>query len=128
VTRTTHPRLMIPTIALIGGSAIALGTWIGAGWAAALGIETVSIVGAAAYYVLGGRDSDVGALIGSRPDERQLNISTRSTALAGIVLILVALGGVVVSSAVGGPGWVFLLFCVVGGFTYLAGLAIFRDG
>ena len=103
-----------------------MGAWIGSGWGAAVGIETVTIAGAVLYYLLGGRDSDVGALVGSRPDERQASIGMRATALTGLVLILMAIGGVIVTSALAKPTWPFLLFCVVGGATYLTGLVIYR--
>jgi hypothetical protein len=119
--------MIVPATAFVLGSAIAVGAWIGSGWAAAVGIETVAIAGAIFYYLFARRDSDVGALFGSRPDERQASISMRSTALAGNVLILMAIGGVVVTFALAKPAWPFLLFCVVGGVTYLAGLVIYRD-
>jgi hypothetical protein len=127
VIATRHPRLIVPASALVLGSAIAAGTWIGAGWGAAAGIEVVAIAGAIVYYLVGARDTDTGALFGGRPDERQASIGMRSTALAGNALILTALGGVIVSSAMSKPTWPFLLFCVVGGATYLMGLLIYRD-
>jgi hypothetical protein len=40
------------------------------------------------------------------------------------VLILVAIGGDIVTSALAEPVWPFSLFCVVGGATYLVGLVI----
>ncbi len=122
---TRHPRLIVPGTMLVLGSLIALGSFIGAGWGAAVGIEAITIVAAVVYYVLGGRDSDVGALFGSRPDERQASINMKATALTGNVLILVAIGGVVVTSALAEPAWPFLLFGVVGGITYLIGLLIY---
>jgi hypothetical protein len=126
VIATRHARLMIPGGAAVLGSAIAVGAGIGSGWGAAVGIEAVTIAGAVLYYFVGGRDSDVGALFGSRPDERQASIGMRSTALTGNILILTAIGGVIVTSALAKPVWPFTLFCVVGGATYLAGLVIYR--
>jgi hypothetical protein len=127
VIATRHARLVVPATALVLGSAIAVGAWVGSGWGAAVGIEAVTLAGALLYYFLGSRDSDLGALMGSRPDERQASIGMRSTALTGFVLILMAIGGVVVTSALAEPAWPFLLFCVVGGATYLAGLVIYRN-
>jgi hypothetical protein len=95
------------------------------GLGAALGIEAVTIAGASLSFLLGGRDRDVDALFGSRPDERQASINMRSTALAGNVLILVAIGGVI-TSALAKPVWPFLLVCVVGGATSLVRLVIYR--
>ena len=124
---TRHARLIVPATALVFGSAIAVGAWIGSGWGAAVGVEAVAITGAVLYYLLAGRDSDVGALFGSRPDERQACIGMQATALTGIVLTAVALGGVIVTSALDKPAWPFLLFCGVGGATYLVGLLIYRN-
>ena len=125
--QTRNPRLIAPAVTIVLGSAIAIGAWVGRGWGAALVIELGTVVGAAGYLVLGGRDSDVGALFGHSPDERQASLGMRATALAGNVLILVAIGGTVIAIAVGTPVWPFLLFCFVGGATYLVGLVIYRD-
>ncbi len=111
---------------VVGGSAIAIGSWIGQGLGAGLSVEIVTLVATFGYYVLGGRDSDLGALFGSRPDERQVSIDLRATAFTAHVLILVAVGGVVVSMAMGALVWPFLLFGVVGGVTYVVGLLIYR--
>jgi hypothetical protein len=105
VIATRHPRLVAPAVTVVLGSAIALGGWIGTGWGAALAVELVTVIGACAYYLLGGRDSDVGALFGSRPDERQTSIGMRATALTGNVMILVAIGGVVIATATGSSAW-----------------------
>jgi hypothetical protein len=94
---------------------------------AALGIELVTVIGACGYYLLGSRDSDVGALFGSRPDERQASIGMRAIALTVNVLILVAIGGVVIATATGISAWPFFLFCSVGAATFLIGLFIYGD-
>ena len=125
--QTRNPRLVVPVFTAVLGTAIAIGAWVGAGWGAAVVVELGAVVGATGYFVLGGRDSDIGALFGSRADERQASIGVRATALVGNVLILVAIGGTVIAIAGGTAAWPFLLFCVVGGATYLAGLVIYRD-
>jgi hypothetical protein len=124
--KTLHPRLVIPATMAVLGTAIAIASWIGSGWASAVGVEFVTVIATAAYYVLGGRDSDFGALFGSRPDERQASVSVRATALAANALVLLAIGGVIVSTAMGALVWPFLLFGVVGACTYMIGLVIYR--
>lgn len=124
---TRNPRLVAPAVTVVLGSAIALGAWIGAGWGAALAVELVTVIGACGYYLLGGRDSDVGALFGSRPDERQASIGMRATALTGNVMILVAIGGVIIATAAGTSVWPFFLFCWVGAATFVVGLVIYRN-
>jgi hypothetical protein len=121
-----NPRLVVPMTMASIGTAIAIATWIGDGWSGALGVEVVTVVATIAYYVLGARDSDFGALFGSRADERQITISMRATVLAANVLALTAIGGVIISMALGDLVWPFLLFGAVGGVTYFAGLAFYR--
>jgi hypothetical protein len=122
-----HPRLVVPVVTVVLGSAIALGAWIGTGWGAALAVELVTVIAAGGYYFLGGKDTDVGALFGSRPDERQASIGLRATALTGNVMVLVAIGGVVIATATGSSAWPFFLFCLVGAAAFLIGLVIYRD-
>jgi hypothetical protein len=124
--KTMDRRLLVPTAMAIGGSAIAIAAWIGQGAGGAVAIEIVTIVATVGYFVLGGRDSDFGAIFGSRPDERQANIDLRATAFAGLALVLLAIGGVIVTTAMGTLVWPFMLFAVVGGVTYVVGLLIFR--
>ena len=125
--RTTRPRLQVPGVMAIGGSAIALTTLVHSGWGAALSVEAVTIAATLGYYVLGGRDSDVGALFGGRPDERQTSVGMKAAGLAGIVTSVVALGGLVVATAVGSTIWPFALLCCVTAASFLAGLVIYRS-
>jgi hypothetical protein len=124
---TKRPRILVPAVMAIGGTAIAVGLWIGNGWRAALGVELLTVVAACGYLVLGGRDTDFGAMIASKPDERQASIGMRAAALSGVTLCIAALGGVVIATAMGRLVWPFLLFSVVGSTAYLMGLVIYRD-
>jgi hypothetical protein len=124
--KTMDRRFLVPATMAIGGSALAIATWIGQGVGGAVAIEITTAVATVGYFVLGGRDSDFGAIFGSRPDERQANIDLRATAFTGMALILLAIGGVIVTTAMGRLVWPFMLFAVVGGVAYVVGLLIFR--
>lgn len=124
--KTMDRRLLVPATMAIGGSAIAIATWIGQGFGGALAVEIVTVVLTVGYFILGGRDSDFGAIFGSRPDERQATIDLRATAFTGLALSLLAIGGVIVTTAMGKLVWLFMLFAVVGGVAYVVGLLIFR--
>jgi hypothetical protein len=126
--RTRQPRLRVPAVMAVGGSAIALASLVGSGWAAALLVELFTVAATIGYYVLGGRDTDLGAVFGSRPDERQATIEMRATALAGNVMCIVAVGGFVIATALGSATWPFALFGVVGAAAFLAGSVIYRAG
>ena len=68
----------------------------------------------------------VGALVGSRADERQKLLSLRSRALAFNVTALVAFTGLTVAVAIGaGWWWPFAVILGVTGLGYLAGLAAY---
>jgi len=123
---TRHARLRVPAVMAIGGSAIAVASLVGSGWAAAIEVELFTVAATIGYYVLGGRDSDVGAVFGARPDERQASIEMRATALAGNVMCLVAVVGFVIATTLGSATWPFVLFSLVGAATFLAGLVVYR--
>jgi hypothetical protein len=124
--RRRNRRLVVPMAMASIGTALAIASWIGNGWASGLALELVTVVATVVYYVLGARDSDFGALIGSRPDERQITISTRATVLMANVLVVISLGGTIISAAAGALVWPFLLITAVGGATYFAGVAFYR--
>ena len=112
----------------IGGSVIAAAVLIGQGWAAAVPVEVVTIAAAIGYYVLGGRGSDLGAIVGRRADERQESIRVRARALAAQVAGLAALAGYVIELARGSTVWPLALFVAVLAGSFLAGLVIYRAG
>ena len=125
--RTLDPRLRVPAVMALGGSAIALATLVGSGWAAALAVAAVTVGATVGYYVLGGHDSDLGAWFGSRPDERQSTLEVRAAAFAGIMMCAVALAGFVVATALGSATWPFALFAVVGSASFLTGSVVYRS-
>ena len=73
---------------------------------------------------MSGKDTDEGALAGSRADERQKLLSLRSRALACNLAVIAAFLGLTVAIAVKAAwGWPFLVILAVAGFGYLLGLS-----
>ena len=108
---------------LASGAVLAVVGGIGQGWGAAIAVMVVTIAAAVFYYGAGGRDSDYGALVGDRADERQALIKTRAEALSGTAVYAAAVIGAVVALALRGPGhgasyWPFGLVVVVGTVSY----------
>jgi hypothetical protein len=62
-------------------------------------VEAVTVAAAIGYYVLGGRGSDLGAIVGHQADERQASIRIRARALAAQVAGLAAVAGYVIELA-----------------------------
>jgi len=111
---STRRRLRVPTVMAIVGTATAAATFIGRGLGSAVGFEIWTVLLTVGYYKLGARDSDFGAMMGSRTDERQAQIKERAAALSAIAMIGVAGIGYAVVVALKEPSWPFLLFSYVG--------------
>jgi fatty acid desaturase len=76
------------------------------------------------WYRMGAKDTDEGALAGSRADERQKLLSLRSRALAFNLTAIAAFIGLTVAIALKATWWwPFLVILLVTGFGYLLGLS-----
>jgi len=119
-------RLAAPAIMIIGGTGLAAAVAVGQGWEAAVPAEALAVVAAIGYYVWGGRDSDFGAMIGRRVDERQSLLRMRAQSLALLAGTIAALVGYMVAVALKDPVWPFALILGIEAVTFIAGLTIYR--
>lgn len=126
-----RPRLRKPVGWAIAGTILAA-AWVvyggSYGWILAIAVEVSGLARAVALYMYGGEDSDEGALIGSRPDERQKLISLRSWTLAGKAAFAAAfflLAAAIADRAVW--WWPVAIILFVAGFAYLLGLTNYAD-
>jgi hypothetical protein len=81
---------------------------------------------AARYYVWGG-NTDLGAVIGSRADERQASVQMRVTALQGKVMTAAAIGAFLIAVVLKATIWPFAAFVAIAGISGLVGWAIYRE-
>lgn len=125
--RSCH-RFRSPAVTWAGGTAIAAAATFANGWSAGALVETVTVVAAAGYYVLGGRDTDLGAIFGSRPDERQASAAMRASALAATAMAVVTLFGYAVAVALHAETWPFDLVAGAGAAAFVTGLVAHRSG
>jgi hypothetical protein len=123
--RLSRGRLRTPVGMLIGGTGIATAVAVGQGWHNAIPVEVVTVLAAVGYFLLGGVDSDVGAIYGSRGDERQQMVRLRAQALAAQVTALAVVVGGMVAIARRAPVWPFYLFAGIIGASFVVGLAIY---
>jgi hypothetical protein len=121
-----HARLRAPMASMIIGTGIAGVAVAARGWLAAIPVEAIVIAGAIGYYVWGGRDSDTGAMIGSRPDERQRLLRMQAQAIAAQAMLITAMAGYLIAFALKDPVWPFTLFGGVGLVSFFTALAICR--
>jgi hypothetical protein len=119
-------RLRAPVFTAACGLALSIGVVVAAGWIAAAPVAAITAVSAIAYYWLGGTDTDVGALIGSRADERQSTVRLWVRAFAGASLLALGTIGAVVSAALHRAAWPYALVVGLGAACFVAGLAFYR--
>jgi len=131
MTRFIRPRLRKPLRRAVAGLGIA-GAWaIGGGqsWWLAIVIAIVVVCSTAGWYVWAGQDTDEGALLGSRADERQQQVGQRARALAGTVAMVAAYAGLLVTLAVNrADAWPFAIMLFATGLGYLFGLSSYGSG
>jgi hypothetical protein len=126
--RFLRPRLRVPAAVAVLGTAATTAVVIGQGWAPAIYVEIAWIALAAGYYAWGGRDTDRGALMGSRADERQASLQMKVTAFQGKVMTLAAAAAYLYAIAVHArPIWPFILFILVSGVSGMVGWGIYRE-
>jgi archaellum biogenesis protein FlaJ (TadC family) len=126
-----RPRWRKPAWVVLAGAAFAAALVIRGGRDWWLWVTLVAIVVAARaflFYVMAAEDDDVGALAGSRADERQQLLSLRSRALAFNVIAAVAFVELTVAVAIRASWWwPFAVILGVTGFGYLAGWATYAN-
>lgn len=120
-----HGRLVAPTMTIIFGTGLAAAVAAAQGWEAAIPVAVIAVVGAVGYYIWGGRDSDMGAMFGSRVDERQSLLRMRAQALAAVAVAVTGVVGFMVAVALKDPVWPFTLFLGVEVVVFIAGLVIY---
>jgi hypothetical protein len=120
-------RTAAAAILVVGGGAVAVAAWIGAGPAIAIGLVAFYALAGGAAYVWAGRDSDIGAILRAGGDERQTRLDRDATAFAGLAMALTAIVGAIVSIARnGGDPGPYGVMCLVGGVAYALGLLLLK--
>lgn len=121
-----RPRWRKPAWIVLAGTVFAVALVIRGGqhWWLWVSLVAIVVAGRAFFlYVWAGEDDDVGALAGSRADERQKPLSLRSRAIAFNVTALAAFAGLTVAIAIRASWWwPFAVILGVTGLGYLAGL------
>jgi uncharacterized membrane protein len=122
MTSRKQRRLWTPAIAVVAGSAIATSVGISQSWWSALASELVALGWAVSLYVIGRRDTDVGAALSAQGDERQELVKLRAARLCLAVVVVAVVAGCVVAAATKNPIWPFQTSAVLIGVSYFYGL------
>jgi len=125
--RPVPPRLRAPLSILAGGAVIGAIVPYAHGWKSLLGLGLLTGVYAAGWYLAGGRDSDFGALMSAKLDERQAYRRLKAQALVGIVMSRIAGVACLAAMAARATIWPFEIIAFVPGVTFFVGWAIYRE-
>ena len=129
--RSIPPRLRKPALMVLTGILFAV-AWLvrgGSLWWVSIPALIVAGARAVAYYRLGDRDTDEGALAGARADERQQLVGLRSRSLGYRFVVIAGFAGLLAAIATKASWWwPFLLILVVAGFGNLFGLSTYGSG
>jgi hypothetical protein len=124
--RFVPPRLRAPLSILAGGAVIAA-VVPAHGWKPLLGLGLFTVICAAGWYLAGGRDSDFGALMGDKADERQAYRRLKVQALVGIVTSVAVGVAYLAALAAKATIWPLGILIFVPGVTFIVGWVIYRE-
>lgn len=125
--RPVPPRLRAPLSMLVGGAVIAAIVVPAQGWNTLLSLGPLTVVLAAGWYLSGGRDTDFGALMRDKADERQDYRRLKTQALVGIVMSITVGVAYLAALAAKATLWPFEIIVFVPGVTFFIGWAIYRE-
>ena len=128
MTARKHRRLWTPAIAVLAGSAIAVAVGISQSWFSALLSELVALGWAVTLYVIGGKDTDIGAAVGAAGDERQELVKLRAARLCLAVVVVAVVAGCLIAAATKHAIWPFQAGAVLIGISYFHGLWFYGTG
>jgi hypothetical protein len=124
-TKLTRSRWWMPGFCLFLGLLI-LGAFAAGGNAGEGAISFGVMAALGAVFLFGRRSETLQGLGGPGRDERWAMIDVHATALAGVALILVVIGGWLYEVANGRDGDPFTWLCAVGGVAYVLAVAVLR--
>lgn len=127
MTKQIRPRLRAPVRMLAGGTVITAVVAAVYGWTALLYLGPLTVVGAAGYYVLGGRDTDFAAMLRSQTDERQDYRRLKIQAVVGRVTYGSAAVAYVAAVAAKTTLWPFGIFLAIPTVALVLGWLIYRE-
>jgi hypothetical protein len=125
--RFLPPRLRAPVSILVGGAVMAAIVAPGHGWRPLVGLGLLTVILAAGWYLAGGRDSDFGALLGDKADERQAYRRLKTQALVGMVMSVAVGVAYLATLAARTTTWPLGILIYVPGVTFIVGWAIYRE-
>jgi hypothetical protein len=128
-----RPRFRVPVIVAAAGTVLAIAFAVRGGptWWLSIFIEVGVLGRVLLLFLLGGDDSDEGALAGSRTDERQRLVASQASAVSGRAVMVAAVLGLSASIAAHAPAawaYAFAIMLFVACLSFLLGLSHYGPG
>ncbi len=115
-----------PAVAVLIGILLFAASTVGGQAGLGVGMFAVMAIYGAILLAFGGRSETIGVLGGRPADERLASFNMLATAAAGVVAIVVAIGGFAWAIAQGESGSDFAIVAIAAGVAYIAALLWFR--
>ena len=125
MTQNKHRRLWTPALAVGGGTVIAVAIGIGQSWLGALLAEILTLCYGTALYSAAWHDTDVGAVIGRRSDERQQLILLKAARLSLLATGVAVIVACPIAAAVKVAIWPYQILAGIIAVSYLVGLRLY---
>ena len=125
MTRKKRAGLWAPAFKVLSGSAVATAFGIRLGWKFAVITEVIVLLATVVLYLMGLDDTDTGAILANRVDERQTLIRLRATRLSALVSIVATIVAFVIAVALKASYWPFMLLYFLAVVSYFVGLGVY---
>lgn len=126
MSRARPSRLWTPLMAGVGGAAISLSVGLGRHtWEAIVIGGVVTALAVLVLYLAAAGDSDVGAVLGNRADERQQLVRLKASRVSAVVAVAASVIACVIAAAAGSDYWPFEVIYIVTGLSYLISLWLY---
>lgn len=126
MTNSKYGRLWVPLIAAIGGSAISLAVGLGQHhWEAIVIGEAVTVLVVAFLFAASTQDSDVGAVLAHRADERQELVRLQASRVSAVVAVTGSVIACVVAAARDATYWPYEAIYIAAGLAYIISIRLY---
>ncbi|MCU4183006.1 hypothetical protein K6U06_01425 [Acidiferrimicrobium sp. IK] len=126
MTNSKFGRLWVPLMAAIGGSAISLSVGLGQHhWEAIVIGETVTVLVVALMFAATAQDSDIGAVLAHRADERQELVRLQASRVSAFVAVTGSVMACVIAAARNATYWPYEAIYIAAGLAYLISIRFY---
>ncbi len=126
MTNSKYGRLSVPFMAAVGGTAISLSVGLGQHHWEAIAIgETVTVLVVAFLFAASAQDSDIGAVLAHRSDERQELVRLQASRVSAFVAVTGSVVACVTAAARDATYWPYEAIYIAAGLAYIISIRFY---